>query len=630
MSFGQDGLVEHYDETSLETALRDEIDIRAQAGEAASDRTLIVIAAGNSNNVPCRPGPGNTEWCIPCPTPDPGFACFLAAGAGFGGGNVDATSPAADAALQYFFPELRSHVVAVVATDRTDNIAIFSNRCGLAAKWCIAAPGVDILVADFDAGDGGRFPPRRYYKFDSSTGPSGAAQGTSFAAPYVTGGLAVLMHYFPGMGNDQILMRLYMTADRSGAAAPDPVDPGEQCPDHLNMEGTTTDECELSSIFGWGRMDLDEATRPQGGTAIALGDTLYDLRVPVASSGFRGGAAFGDALAAGWRGREMTVFDALDAPFRVGLDRFVAPAAVPAIGGRLARFLEPDTEFYGSGGNLRVAFKPGAPGGLVDMPFASTRLRVGIHHASWEGSDSAGSDGHASLIPLSTGGASATLGSEEFQFSAFATSPKFVDEGQGSRQTVGAMVAWNPAGGPLGFRFGGVREFGSSLGLEATGAFGEFASGLAFAGAGLRAEAGGWQWSAAAELGRAAPKASSGSSVQEVSGLTTSAFSLSGERLFRNGGRLRLSAVRPLRVEQGRLRINVATGRDKQRNVLREIVDASLAPSGQQLDLGAEWRQPAGGPGGELRLGAVLSLEPGHAAERDPELALMAGWLFSF
>ena len=621
MSFGLDGLVEHYDKTSLETALRDEIDIRAQAGKAAGDRTLIVIAAGNENGLPCRPGPGNTEWCIPCPTLDPGFVCFLAAGAGLGGGNVDATSPAADAALQYFFPELRSHVVAVVATDRTDNIAIFSNRCGLAAKWCIAAPGVDILVADFDAGDGGRFPPRRGYEDD--------VDGTSLAAPYVTGGLAVLMHYFPGMGNDEILIRLYETADRSGAAAPDSVDPGEQCPEHLDTDDDLS-ACELSSIFGWGRMDLDEATRPQGGTAIALGDTLYDLRVSVASSGFRGGAAFGDALVAGWRGRDMTVFDALDAPFRIGLDRFVAPVAVPAIGGRLARFLEPDTEFHGSGGNLRVASKPGAPGGLVDMPFASTRLRVGIHHASWEGPNSAGSDGHASLIPLSTGGASATLGSEEFQFSAFATSPKFVDEGQGSRQTAGAMVAWNPAGGPLGFRFGGVREFGSSLGLEATGAFGEFASGLAFAGAGLRAEAGGWQWSAAAELGHAAPKASSGSSVQEVSGLTTSAFSLSGERLFRNGGRLRLSAARPLRVERGRLQINVATGRDKQRNVLREIVDTSLAPSGQQLDLGAEWHQPAGGPGGELRLGAVLSLEPGHAAERDPELSLMAGWLFSF
>ena len=602
MSFSLDGLIEHYDKTSIETELRDEIDIRAQAGKVKSDRTLIVISAGNGNNRRCTPEPGNAAYCM-------------------ADGTVAATSPSATSALQVIFENLQSHVVAVVATDRGGNIARFSNRCGIAAEWCIAAPGVDILVADFA---GNTFPTE---PTDHSYKPS--VDGTSFAAPYVTGGLAVLMHYFPDIGNDEILIRLYETADQSGAAAPDPVDAGEQCPEHLDTDDDLS-ACELSSIFGWGRMDLDEATRPQGETAIALGDTLYDLRVPVASSGFRGGAAFGDALAAGWRGREMTVFDALDAPFRVGLDRFVAPAAVPAIGGRLARFLEPETEFHGSGGNLRVAFKPGAPGGLVDMPFASTRLRVGINHASWEGSDSAGSDGHASLIPLSMGGASATLGSEEFQFSAFATSPKFVDEGQGSRQTAGAMVAWNPAGGPLGFRFGGVREFGSSLGLEATGAFGEFASGLAFAGAGLRAEAGGWQWSAAAELGHAAPKASSGSSVQEVSGLTTSAFSLSGERLFRNGGRLRLSAVRPLRVERGRLRIDVATGRDKQSNVLREIVDTSLTPSGQQLDLGAEWRQSAGGPGGELRLGAVLSLEPGHAAERDPELSLMAGWLFSF
>ena len=602
ISFGGQGLAENYDRTQITTTLADDIDLRAQTGKMDRDKTLIVIAAGNDHDHQCTLRSDN---CID---------------GGLRGGILDATSPAVDAALQVFFDELRSHVVAVVATDRNGNIATFSNRCGIAAKWCIAAPGVDILVARFSPGMLlGSLGDRSYLQID----------GTSFSAPYVAGGLALLMQRFPTLGNDEILIRLYETADQSGAAAPDdPADTGGQCPEHLDTNANR-DNCELSSIFGWGRMDLDAATVPLGVTTIALGDTLYDLRVLAASSGFRGGAAFGNALTAGLRGRTITVFDELDAPFRVDLDRFVAPAAMPAIGYRLVRFLEPETEFYETGGGVRVAVKPGTPGGLVDMPLASARLRFGINHSSWEGPDSAWATGHASLIPLADGGASLTFGNSALQFSAFATSPKFTDAGQGPPQTAGAMLSWNPANGPLGFRVGALHEFGGSLGMEATGAFGEFASDLAFAGVGLRAEAGGWEWSAAAELGRSTPKASPGS-VQEVSGLASSAFSVSGERSFKGGGQLHLSAAWPLRVERGRLQLKVATSRDKERNVQHETVDTSLVPSGRQLDLGAKWRQPAGVEGGELRLGAVLSLEPGHEAGRSPELALMAGYHFSF
>ena len=595
ISFGGSGLAENYDRAQITTTLADVIDLRAQAGRPDRDKTLIVIAAGNDHRHQCTPGSASCE-----------------------GGILNAASPAVDSALQVFFDELKSHVVAVVATDRNGNIDTRSNRCGIAAKWCIAAPGVDILVARFSPGDNFFTPDDRSYAKSS---------GTSFSAPYVAGGLALLMQRFPTLGNHEILIRLYETADQSGAAAPDSGHTGE-CPAHLNLN-TDLDDCELSSVFGRGRMDLDAATRPDGPMTIALGDTLYDLRVPAASSGFRGGAAFGNALTAGLRGRTITVFDELDAPFRVDLDRFVAPAAMPAIGHRLVRFLEPETEFYETGGGVRVAVKPGTPGGLVDMPLASARLRFGINHSSWEGPDSAWATGHASLIPLADGGASLTFGNSALQFSAFATSPKFTDAGQGPPQTAGAMLSWNPVNGPLGFRVGALHEFGGSLGMEATGAFGELASDLAFAGVGLRAEAGGWEWSAAAELGRSTPKASPGS-VQEVSGLASSAFSVSGERSFKGGGQLHLSAAWPLRVERGRLQLKVATSRDKQRNVQHETVDTSLVPSGRQLDLGAKWRQPAGVEGGELRLGAVLSLEPGHEAGRSPELALMAGYHFSF
>ncbi len=43
--------------------------------------------------------------------------------------------------------ELRENTVAVVAVGEDGEIAAYSNRCGLAAAWCIAAPGDGVALA---------------------------------------------------------------------------------------------------------------------------------------------------------------------------------------------------------------------------------------------------------------------------------------------------------------------------------------------------------------------------------------------------------------------------------------------------------------------------------------------------
>ena len=594
MSFSYRGLAENYASDNIRGRLAEAVRIRAQASRNPADRVLLVHSAGNDHNDPCITGPSCRS------------------------GQLDATSPGVGNALAVYLPQLRTHTVAVVATDRDGEIASFSNRCGVAAEWCIAAPGEDVLVAYVAPCTSGS---------DQVCGDYRGLNGTSFAAPYVSGGLAVLMHYFRGMGNHEILALLHRTADRTGSAAPDPVAAGGQCPEHLDTDGDRS-ACELSSVFGWGRMDLDAATRPGGITTVALGGTLAGRRLPAASSRLEGGRAFGDALVAGLRDQKAVVFDEWDAPFSVGLDRFVAPAGAPHVGQRLARFMEPEDELYGHGGSRRVV-RPGVAGGIVGMPFAGTHLRIGVHRASWEKGGSEWAGGHASLIPFSGGGASATLGKGSWEVSAFATSPAFANSGREPARTAGALLAWNPGCCRLGFRLGAVREFGSSLGMEASGAFGRLTSGVAFVGAGFRHNAAGWEWAADAELGYADPE-SSPDLVERVSELSMSAFSVSGTRFLKEGGRVRLSAMQTLRVESGRLQLDVPVGRDKQRNVLRKVVDTSLVPSGRQIDLGAEWRSPPDRAGGEVRLGTVLSLEPGHAAGRDPEATAMVGYFLPF
>ena len=44
-------------------------------------------------------------------------------------------------------PEIQGHSIAVVSIDESGEISDFSNRCGVAQDYCIAAPGGAITVA---------------------------------------------------------------------------------------------------------------------------------------------------------------------------------------------------------------------------------------------------------------------------------------------------------------------------------------------------------------------------------------------------------------------------------------------------------------------------------------------------
>lgn len=91
-------------------------------------------------------------------------------------------------------------LIAVVALDKNLKIASFSNRCGEAADWCIAAPGVDLLSS---------VPMSTY----------GNMSGTSMAAPLVAGSAAVLRQAFPYMTARQIIEVLLTTATDLGNPA---------------------------------------------------------------------------------------------------------------------------------------------------------------------------------------------------------------------------------------------------------------------------------------------------------------------------------------------------------------------------------------------------------------------------
>ena len=287
LSFGFQGIIDDYSETELRIALGSAIAAMAQAD--AEEKIIFVWAAGNDHDKDCTAG---TDHCVQ--------------------GAINAVSPEILAGLPARIRELRGHALAVVAVgqdsdgDGYPDIASFSNRCGIAADWCIAAPGVDVEVAIFGRING-----------VAGQRGVGSGRGTSFAAPMVAGGLAVMKQLFRGqLDNEDLVGRLYATASKEGPFS-------------------------NASIYGQGLMDLGAATSPVGRAMLTTGGTVSAPGTDVHASGIVSGLALGDGLARALADQEIVAFDQLGAPFWFGLSGFLerdtGPTLAEHLGGLLSR-----------------------------------------------------------------------------------------------------------------------------------------------------------------------------------------------------------------------------------------------------------------------------------------------------
>ncbi|WP_210396660.1 S8 family peptidase [Motiliproteus sediminis] len=201
------------------------------------------------------------------------------------------TQPNIQAGLPFHFAELREHWVAVGAVGADGLLTDYSQPCGVAAGWCLVAPGGEtgnLIISSFHTGD--------------DTYAQGF--GTSAATPMVTGALAVLKQRFPTLTNDVIVDRLFLTANKTGPYA-------------------------NSAIYGQGLLDLNKATDPvgplavvnplinksQGQPSLALNEVNLAL-----SNGY--GASLAEVLA----GNRLAVADTQGAGFFINFDQLVTPA----------------------------------------------------------------------------------------------------------------------------------------------------------------------------------------------------------------------------------------------------------------------------------------------------------------
>ena len=424
-------------------------------------------------------------------------------------------------------------------TGEPGEIAPFSSRCGIAADWCIAAPGSDILIAYF-----GPYRGRAIRDY-------GRSSGTSFAAPMVSGGLALMKQMFRSqLRNEELVTRLFHTADKTGIYAD-------------------------RAVYGQGVVDLDAALSPVGVPGFAAGATVAGGGTPVAQSRLSLGRAFGAGSASGLAGREIAAFDALGAPFWYDLGGLVLLPEPPSAGARLRELIAaPPIDRWDA--------EPGEGA-------APAAMRVGFGHIPGDSGA-----GHALLAPNAfsltwgrTGGLVATAFTSEG------------DDHRDARPASGALVSWRAADAQLGLRVGWLGERHSMLSATARGAFGDLAADSFFVGLDLHHRAGGWRFGGGPEIGLARPGARGGI-IAGVEPLATSTFTLHASRPTAGGGMLQVSLAQPLRVEDGDAVLSVPVGRTRDRAVVRERLSADLTPAGRQLDLSVRWERPLAG--GELRL----------------------------
>lgn len=136
---------------------------------------------------------------------------------------VEYNSPGGWMEAPLFEPGLLGKWLVVGASDENGRITDFSNGCGAARNWCLVAPGQYLTVTPAE--------------------PRGIS-GTSFAAPIVSGALAVLKSRFPDMPMEVIQAILLVSADPVGTRENDPENP--------------------DPVYGWGLLNLENAVLQQG------------------------------------------------------------------------------------------------------------------------------------------------------------------------------------------------------------------------------------------------------------------------------------------------------------------------------------------------------------------------------
>lgn len=225
-------------------------------------------------------------------------------------GNNANNNPDFEPRAPQYIPKLERYWLAVTSVyyngdhgNERYEIAGSSNMCGSARRWCLTAIGE---TASYDLSN-----------VDGTSYSSRLTSGTSYAAPAVTGALAVLKDAFPSQNNTWIRERLLRTASHTAADGVPLRGIGGSIPvvskrsDCISSEG-------CSHEFGNGIIRLDRAIPPVGGitpASVGAKRASVDTLSRKAKASVLSSPAFGDGIHKGLGQVHTKMFDGMLAPF---------------------------------------------------------------------------------------------------------------------------------------------------------------------------------------------------------------------------------------------------------------------------------------------------------------------------
>jgi subtilase-type serine protease len=403
----------------------------------------------------------------------------------------------------------------------TDNdvtgASLESSRCYQSARWCIVADG---------------------FWFGASAASNTSYQnnaGSSFAAPQVSGALALLAQAFPNLTPHQLRARLLASADNTftGFTQAGVVD---------LLDGPGVFNHAYSIDFGHGFLDIRAALMPIGPVTLGTGD---GGKIPVEEFVFSTGGAMGDAVTRSLEGVELTMNDAMEGGFDIAAKEFVTVAPPGDLAETLAA-----RSFSKDYGNARRA--PVNP--LADTFEAHAGETLELN----------GPDGRTKAAVLLSGG-------ESYGIAVSRT----LTEGD-LKVDIGVKLARDD-GSVMGFS--DAQNGGADMAAVTLGLSHDVGSGGFFA---LSGEFG------VADM--ATPAAMSSVSSAEFNSVS---LDVGGRDVFAKGDRLTVGVSMPIAVTNGSASMVVPVALGDGRSEVRSL-SVDLAPSERQIDLSIGYQMPMG------------------------------------
>ncbi|MDC0091905.1 S8 family serine peptidase [Gammaproteobacteria bacterium] len=600
-SYGYSGNIIDYTEAQVRNAFPNTIAEMSQMGTPDSEKTIYVWAAGNAG--------------------------------GYADQGVDFSSPELFPGMAHYISEIQGHSIAVVSVDENGSISSFSSRCGVAQDYCIAAPGGRVTAAyPTSSSDTGIYignpNDESYNSCIQDNSCYAVTSGTSFAAPFISGGLAVIAQYFEGqLGSTEIVNRLFSTANKKGVYAD-------------------------KAIYGQGLMDLGAATSPVGQMTAMLTETLTGAMTPAMFTSMQlTSPSFGDAVSRGVANQTIIFFDELGAPFRGSVENITSDyrsqlmnfnnyedmyQSVSHINDSGYSVLEMSS--YNNQNHANELIMPkqvlnaygdhnqfftyinmdknnfishGLNGSWALGIFADTDLRYKTTLRSkfsnpWMNFSASGTS-FGSIIASKHGFDLAVLMSTGR--SKFNSNEVF---GESDTSSI-AMIEVQPKNSVPSMQLGWLKENDSSLGLNGSGAFNSSNEKVtSFVGLSNSYNWMGGKFFTSMYLGVTPGGLNNSGMIRSSSNIKSSAFGLGflKSSIFTANDEVIISIDQPLRVESGRMNLRVPVYRDKERNVLFNSFGFSLSPSGREVNSSVQYQSRYNQIGFSLAVG--YKSEPYH------------------